>query len=80
MPVPGLWELNGYGDPLYVNIGYPWREQFVNNPPEVPVAEHHVGSYRRWIDIPAEWSGQQILAHFGSPTSYLSPWANGRFV
>ena len=32
MPVPGVWELNGYGDPLYVNIGYPWREQFKNNP------------------------------------------------
>ena len=32
MPVPGLWELNGYGNPQYVNIGYAWREQFKNNP------------------------------------------------
>lgn len=25
MPVPGLWELNGYGDPVYLNVGYAWR-------------------------------------------------------
>lgn len=36
IPVPGVWELHGYGDPIYVNIGYAWREQFQNNPPEVP--------------------------------------------
>ena len=23
MPVPGMWELNGYGDPIYLNIGFP---------------------------------------------------------
>ena len=36
IPVPGLWELNGYGDPLYVNVGYAWRGHFENNPPYVP--------------------------------------------
>lgn len=36
MQVPGVWELNGYGDPIYVNVGYAWRNQFKNNPPEVP--------------------------------------------
>ncbi len=80
MPVPGMWELNGYGDPQYLNIGYPWREQFENDPPHVPVQENHVGSYRRWIDIPAEWSGREIVAHFGSVTSNLYLWVNGRFV
>lgn len=80
MPVPGLWELNGYGDPLYVNIGYAWREQFANNPPEVPVEQNHIGSYRRRIDIPAEWSGKQIIARFGSATSNLYLWVNGKFV
>ena len=65
MPVPGLWEVNGYGDPLYVNIGYAWREQFPNNPPEVPVENNHVGSYRREIEIPASSTGRQIIAHFG---------------
>ena len=80
MPVPGLWELNGYGDPQYVNIGYPWREQFANNPPYVPVRENHVGSYRREVEIPASWSGQRIVAHFGSATSNLYLWVNGKFV
>ena len=80
MPVPGLWEVNGYGDPLYVNTGYAWREQFSNNPPEVPVEENHVGSYRREIEIPASWKGRQIIAHFGSVTSNLSLWVNGSFV
>ena len=80
MPVPGLWELNGYGDPQYVNIGYPWREQYASNPPLVPVKENHVGSYRREIEIPDSWSGQQIVAHFGSATSNLYLWVNGSFV
>ena len=35
MPVPGLWELNGYGDPVYVNVGFAWRGHFKNNPPLV---------------------------------------------
>ena len=80
MPVPGVWELNGYGDPLYVNIGYPWREQFKNNPPEVPTVENHVGSYRREITVPASWSGKRIMAHFGSVTSNMYLWVNGRYV
>ena len=30
--VPAVWEMNGYGDPIYVNVGYAWRSQFKNNP------------------------------------------------
>ena len=33
LPVPGVWELHGYGDPIYVNTGYAWRNQFRSNPP-----------------------------------------------
>lgn len=80
MTVPGIWELNGYGDPLYVNIGYAWREDFKNNPPEVPVTNNHVGSYRRTVTIPDSWNGKQIIAHFGSVTSNLYLWVNGKFV
>lgn len=80
MPVPGLWELNGYGDPQYLNIGYAWREQFENNPPYVPIKENHVGSYRREIEIPASWSDKQVIARFGSVTSNIYLWVNGRFV
>ena len=80
MPVPGVWELNGYGDPLYVNVGYPWREQYQNNPPQVPTEENHVGSYRRTITVPASWKGKDIIAHFGSVTSNIYLWVNGKYV
>lgn len=78
--VPGVWELNGYGDPQYVNIGYAWRNDFENNPPYVPVKNNHVGSYRRSFVVPAEWSGKDIIAHFGSVTSNMYLWVNGKFV
>jgi len=80
MPVPGVWELNGFGDPLYVNIGYAWKNQFENNPPEIPIIDNHVGSYRREFVIPASWSGKEIIAHFGSVTSNMYLWVNGRYV
>ena len=80
MPVPGLWELNGYGDPLYLNFGYAWRGHYTNNPPIPPTEENRVGSYRREFFIPASWKGQQIIAHFGSVTSNIALYVNGRFV
>jgi beta-galactosidase len=80
MPVPGMWELNGYGDPLYVNMGYAWKNQFKNNPPEFPIKDNHVGSYRKEITVPASWNGKQIIVHFGSVTSNIYLWVNGRFV
>ena len=80
MPVPGLWELNGFGDPVYVNIGFAWRGHFQNNPPEVPVKDNRVGSYRRVVKIPDNWQGRQVIAHFGSVTSNMYLWVNGHFV
>ena len=61
MRVPGIWELNGYGDPEYVNIGFAWRGHFKNNPPMVPTKDNHVGSYRRTIRIPDSWDGRQVI-------------------
>ncbi|MBQ8442253.1 MAG: DUF4981 domain-containing protein [Bacteroides sp.] len=80
IPVPGVWELYGFGDPIYVNIGYAWRSQFQNNPPYVPTEENHVGSYRREITVPASWKGKDIIAHFGSVTSNMYLWVNGKYV
>ncbi|MDE6826466.1 MAG: beta-galactosidase, partial [Paramuribaculum sp.] len=80
IPVPGVWELHGYGDPQYVNIGYGWREDFKNQPPIVPEKNNHVGSYRRTVTIPADWKGKQVIAHLGSVTSNVYLWVNGRFV
>ena len=80
MPVPGMWELNGYGDPEYVNSGFAWRGHFDQKPPAVPVKDNHVGSYRRIFTLPAEWNGKQVLAHFGSATSNIYLYVNGEFV
>ncbi|MCD7714659.1 MAG: DUF4981 domain-containing protein [Prevotella sp.] len=80
MPVPGMWELNGYGDPVYVNIGFAWKGKFENNPPYPPIKDNHVGSYRRVITLPDAWQGKQVIAHFGSVTSNISLYVNGHFA
>ena len=80
MQVPAMWELNGYGDPIYVNNHYAWRTHFESNPPKVPTENNHVGSYRREIKVPASWKGKQIFAHFGSVTSNIYLWVNGKYV
>lgn len=80
MPVPGMWELNGFGDPIYVNIGYPWRGHYTNNPP-VPATEHNYsGTYRRSVDVPAEWKGSDIFLTIGSVTSCVELRVNGKAV
>ncbi len=80
MQVPGLWERNGYGDMQYLNIGYRWRENFKNDPPNPPTENNAVGSYRRTVEIPASWNGRQIIASFGSVTSNIYLWVNGKYV
>lgn len=80
MNVPGNWEMNGFGDPEYVNIGFAWRGHFDQQPPAVPIKDNHVGSYRRIIDIPANWDGKQVVAHFGSVTSNIYLYVNGKFA
>jgi beta-galactosidase len=78
--VPGIWELNGYGDPQYVNGGYPWRNQSKVDPPYIPEENNHVGSYRKEISIPSAWRGKEIIAHFGSVTSNMYLWVNGQYI
>jgi len=78
--VPGIWERNGYGQPLYLDAGYPWMNQCEPNPPKVPTENNHVGSYRKEITVPANWKGKEIFAHFGSVTSNMYLWVNGQFV
>ena len=80
MPVPGMWELNGYGDAEYVNSGFAWRGHFNQKPPQVPVKDNHVGSYRRSLRVPADWDGKQIVARFGSVTSCIYLYVNGQFA
>jgi beta-galactosidase len=78
--VPGIWEKNGYGDPIYVNIGYSWKSQIWVNPPVPPIVNNAVGSYRKIIDIPQNWNGKQVVAHFGSVTSNMYLWVNGKYA
>ena len=80
MPVPGLWEMNGYGVPLYKNTGYAWKNFYTSNPPYVPTERNAVGSYRHNVEVPAEWRGKRIFVHIGSATSNLSLWVNGHYV
>ena len=80
LAIPGIWEMNGYGDPVYVNVGFAWRGHFKNNPPFVPNEHNHVGSYRKVITIPDNWDGKQVIAHFGSVTSNIYLYVNGAFV
>ena len=80
MSVPGLWELNGFGSPVYTNNGYPWQGQAPNTPPLVPEEGNHVGQYRRVFDVPASWSGKQVCLAIGSATSNVRVWVNGRAV
>ena len=78
--MPGNWEMLGYGQPEYVNVGFGWRGHFDQQPPAVPTKDNHVGSYRREINIPANWNGKRIIAHFGSVTSNIYLYVNGKFA
>ena len=79
-PVPGLFELNGHGDAIYKNIGYAWYNQFKNNPPYVEERNNYTGSYRKVVEVPANWKGENIYLHVGSATSNLTVWVNGKEV
>ena len=79
-PVPGLFEINGYGDKTYKNMGYAWCTTFENNPPYIGETNNYTGSYRRTFDLPADWKGQEVFFHVGSATSNLFLWVNGRNV
>ena len=78
--VPGLFELNGYGDATYKNIGYAWATQFDPNPPYISELNNYTGSYRRTFELPKNWKGKDVYFHVGSATSNLTLWVNGKYV
>ena len=79
-PVPGLFELNGYGDATYKNIGYAGATQFDPNPPYISELNNYTGSYRRTFELPKDWKGKDVYFHVGSATSNLTLWVNGKYV
>ncbi|MDO4995193.1 MAG: glycoside hydrolase family 2 TIM barrel-domain containing protein [Bacteroidales bacterium] len=80
MPVPGMWEMNGFGEAIYVNNQYAWRNDWATNPPVVQDLNNWVGSYRRSFLVPGNWEGEQIIMHIGSATSNVMVWVNGQYV
>ena len=79
-PVPGLFEMNGYGDRIYTNVTYPWNNEYPINPPIVGERDNYVGSYRQSFTVPAAWKGERVYIHVGSATSNLWVWVNGKYV
>ena len=79
-PVPGLFEIEGYGDKIYKNVGYSWGTTFNSNPPFIDETNNYTGSYRREFDLPLNWEGEDVYFHVGSATSNLTLWVNGKYV
>lgn len=78
--IPATWEVNGYGYPIYVNIGCEFQNVMKPNPPVVPLSYDPTGAYRREITIDNNWNGKQITLHIGAAKSNLTVWVNGEYV
>lgn len=76
MPVPGNWEFNGFGIPIYVNTGF----GFPKNPPYIDKDNSPTGAYRHTFDIPADWNGRRVYLHFEGGTNSMYVWVNGKKV
>jgi beta-galactosidase len=74
--VPGNWEMQGFGVPIYTDTAYP----FPSDPPRVPHDDNPVGSYKRSFTIPEKWKDRQVYLHFGSVKSAMYLWINGKSV
>lgn len=77
--IPAVWELNGYGTPIYVNQRYEFDYLMKPNPPHVPQNYNPVGSYRREI-VDKNWDGKDIYIQFGAVRSCMYLWVNGQWV
>lgn len=87
--VPSNWELEGYGQPIYTNITYPFTPNILDDnltydwkgpkPPRPPkiYRDNPVGSYYRDFEIPAHWHDQSVILHFGGVSSAFYVWVNG---
>jgi beta-galactosidase len=74
--VPGNWELQGFGVPIYTDTDYP----FPADPPHIPHDYNPVGSYRSSFTIPDAWTDRQVFLHFGGVKSAMYVWVNGKEV
>ncbi len=74
--VPADWQAQGFDQPRYNNITYP----FPADRPLIPHATDPVGSYRRDVEVPADWTGSAIILHIGAAGSAYYVWVNGEKV
>ncbi|MDO6803552.1 glycoside hydrolase family 2 TIM barrel-domain containing protein [Wenyingzhuangia sp. 1_MG-2023] len=93
--VPSNWELEGYGQPIYTNIIYPFTPDILNggkrnysymgpHPPQFPFIEKYrdnpVGSYYRDFTVSEDWKNESVILHFGGVSSAFYVWVNGKKV
>ena len=76
--VPGNWEMQGFGIPIYSNVRYPFA--FDDDNPRVPRDDNPVGSYRTTFTVPAGWAGRRVYLHFAGVDSAFYLWVNGTRV
>ena len=75
--VPGSWQLQGYGKPIYTNVKHPFEDP---QPPYPPKDNNPVGSYRRSFSVPVDWRNGQVFLHFEGVKSAFFVWVNGKKV
>jgi beta-galactosidase len=84
--VPGNWELQGFGTPIYTNIAYPFKKDppRVMSEPEKWFTSYNernpVGSYITTFTIPESWNQKQVFINFGGVLSAMYVWVNGQKV
>ena len=76
MPVPGNWEFNGYGIPVYISAGF----GFSASPPHIDRENSPVGAYRQSFTIPESWDGRRVILHFEGGTNFIYVYVNGEQV
>jgi beta-galactosidase len=75
--VPSNWERQGFGQPIYTNVTYP----FDKNPPLIAGRNGNpVGSYRTSFTVPEAWKGRRLLIHFDGVESAMYLWVNGKEI
>ena len=81
MPVPSVWQLNGFGKPIYLCNSYP--DVLSTKQSEIPKIDHsrnEVGIYKRSFEIPAAWEGREIYVYFTAVKSAFKLYVNGEEV